>query len=81
VLRELSLEHRAELASAGSALAAALRAILARQRKASHSKTARQTCTTKLGDFTSTPRMITISSGSRIEPKVAPGPASVSGGG
>jgi DNA-binding MarR family transcriptional regulator len=46
VLRKLSLEHRAELASAGSVLAAALQAILARQRKASHSKTVKQTCTT-----------------------------------
>jgi hypothetical protein len=61
VLRELSLEHRAELGSAGSALAAALRAILTRQRMTSPPKTVEPTCTTKLGDFTSTPRMITIS--------------------
>src|ERR1035438_5789906 len=46
VLHELSLEHRAELGGAGSALAAALRAILARQRKASRSKTDNQTCPT-----------------------------------
>ncbi len=46
VLRELSLEHRAELGGAGSALTAALRAILARQRKASPSKTVEPTCTT-----------------------------------
>lgn len=46
VLRELSIEHRSELGGAGSALTAALRAILARQRKASHPKTVKQTCTT-----------------------------------
>jgi len=34
VLRQLSLEHRAELDTAGSALAAALQAILARQQEA-----------------------------------------------
>jgi len=46
VLRELSLEHRAELGSAGSALAAALRAILTRQRMTSPPKTVEPTCTT-----------------------------------
>ena len=46
VLRKLSIEHRAELGGAGSALTAALRGILARQRKTSTSKAAKQTCTT-----------------------------------
>ena len=46
VLRELSLEHRAELGVAGRALTAALRAILARQRTASHPKTVEPICTT-----------------------------------
>jgi len=46
VLRKLSLEHRAELGVAGRALTAALRAILARQRTASHPKTVEPICTT-----------------------------------